>query len=277
MDVRKLSDLVAPGTLKWKVLIVGKPGTGKSTWLSGVPDIGIGACETGHGSGMLSAAHTANATAEMVEPKSFVDFRSICLDTFAPFQKKQAVGLDSLTAMTKGFIKDHVLSTFPSKNAREAMRRQAGVPTGFDYGDIADVTRTLLNYLLAQNKHVVVTALEKMEKDDNGIVTAIGPDLPGALGTSAAAMFDSVLYLKIRRVLQDPRDPKSARYERYFITNGDGIHVSKDRNSLNSKPFLAQEEVFNPEAGLGTFDYLFKKILAGHDAARASKPSASIQ
>jgi hypothetical protein len=149
------------------------------------------------------------------------------------------------------------------------MRRQAGVPTGFDYGDIADVTRTLLNYLLAQNKHVVVTALEKLEKDDNGVVTAIGPDLPGALGTSAAAMFDSVLYLKIRRVVRDPRDPKSAYLERYFITNGDGIHVSKDRNaSTNYKPFLDQEEVFDPATGRGTFEALFKKIVAGHDAAR---------
>lgn len=276
MDVKKLSDLVAPGALKWKVLLVGKPGVGKSTWLSGVEGIGIAACETGHGSGMLSAAHTANATAEMVEPKNFVDFRTICLDTFAPFQKKQAVGLDSLTAMTKGFIKDHVLSTFPSKNSREAMRRQAGVPTGFDYGDIADVTRTLLNYLLAQQKHVVVTALEKTEKDDNGIVTAIGPDLPGALGTSAAAMFDSVLYLKVRRMVRDPRDPKSVYYERYFITQSDGVHVSKDRNSSGSKPFLNHEEIFDPSTGRGTFADLFGKITAGHDAASGVTKTASI-
>jgi hypothetical protein len=198
LEVRKLRDLVAPGTLKWKVLLVGKPGVGKSRWLSGVKDVGIAACETGFGSGLLSAAHTDNDSAEMVEPKTFADFRSICLNNFAPFQNKTAVGLDSLTAMTKTFIKDHVLTTFPSKNAKEAMRRQAGVLTGFDYGDVAEVTRTLLNYLLSQNKHVVVTCLEKSEKDDNGIITSILPDLPGALGTSAAALFDTVLYLKVR-------------------------------------------------------------------------------
>lgn len=273
MDVQNTRNLVDSKLLRWKVLIVGRPGVGKSSWLSGAPDPGIAACETGHGSGLLSIAHSG---VEFVEPKNFVDFRSVCLDTFAPFQKKQTVGLDSLTAMTKSFIKDHVLATFPSKNAREAMRRQAGVPTGFDYGDIADVTRTLLNYLLAQNKHVVVTTLEKTEKDDNGVVTGIVPDLPGALGTSAAAMFDSVLYLKVRRVLRDPRDPKSAIYERYFITNGDGIHVSKDRNSVNSRPFLKQEEIFDPTTGQGTFADLFAKILAGHDAASKSTPTASI-
>jgi hypothetical protein len=272
LDVKNTRNLVDSTQLRWKVLIIGRPGVGKTSWLSTVPDIGVVACETGHGSGLLSVAHSG---IEFVEPKNFIDFRSVCLDTFAPFQKKHAVGLDSLTAMTKNFIKDHVLSSFPSKNPREAMRRTAGVMSGFDYGDLAEVTRNLLNYLLAQNKHVVVTCLEKTEKDDNGIVTAIGPDLPGALGTSAAAMFDSVLYLKIRRMLRDPRDPKSAYFERYFITNGDGIHVSKDRNSVNSKPFLAQEEIFSPTEGRGTFADLFAKILAGHDAASQAAKTAS--
>ena len=217
---------------------------------------------------MLSVAHTG---VDYCEPKTFVDFRSICLGTFAPFQKKATVGLDSLTAMTKTFIKDHVLSNFPAKNQREALRRQAGVPTGFDFGDIADVTRTLLNQLLAQDRNVVVTALEKTEKDDNGIVTAILPDLPGALGTSAAAMFDSVLYLKVRKVLRDPRDAKSAYYERYFVTASDGVHVAKDRNSSNSKSFLEAEEIFDPTNNRGTYAALFAKITAGHAASALQK------
>ena len=220
---------------------------------------------------MLSVAHTS---VDFVEPKTFPDFRSICLGTFAPFQSKESIGLDSLTAMTKSFIKDHVLSSFPSKNQKEALRRQAGVPTGFDYGDIADVTRTLLNQLLGQNKHVIVTALPKTEKDDNGTIVSVGPDLPGALGTSAAAMFDSVLYLKVRRVVRDPKDPKSAYYERYFITNSDGVHIAKDRNSAGSKPFLAQEEIFDLQTGRGSFADLLAKIVAGHaTAAATSKPT----
>jgi hypothetical protein len=273
LESRKLSSLVSPETLKWKVLIVGRPGSGKSTWLSGVPDVGIAACETGHGSGLLSAAHTANATADMAEPKTFTDFRSICLNNFAAWQTKKAIGLDSLSAMTKGFIKDHVLSTFPSRNQKEAMRRQAGVMTGFDYGDVADVTRTLLQQLLGQDRHIIVTCLEKTEKDDNGVVTAVGPDLPGQLSLGAPALFDSVLYLKARKVLRDPRDAKSAYFERYFITGSDGVHVAKDRNSANGRSFLAQEEVFNLETGAGTFSALFAKILAGH--ANASKAPAT--
>jgi len=265
MDLKNTKSLVEPKNLKWKVLLVGRPGVGKTSWLATAPDIGVCACETGHGSGLLTAAHSS---IDYVEPKTFTDLRSICLNTFAPFQGKQSVGLDSLTAMTKGFIKDHCLSAFPPKNRTEAMRRQAGVPSGFDYSDFSEVTRTLLNYILAQDKNVVVTALEKTEKDEGGAVVSIGPDLPGALSAGAAALFDTVLYLKVRRVLRDPRDPKSVVYERYLVTGADGIHISKDRNNIKGKPFLAPEEIFDLDTGKGSFPHLFNKILAGHAAAQ---------
>lgn len=266
MELKNTNSLVTPESLKWKVLVIGRPGVGKTTWLSGVPGIGIAACETGHGSGLLSIAHDG---VDFVEPKTFTDFRSICLNTFQPFQSKTAIGLDSLTAMTKSFIKDHVLTNFPSRNQKEALRRQAGVMTGFDYGDCADVTRTLLNQLLGQQRHVVVTCLEKTEKDENGVVTSIGPDLPGQLALGAPALFDTVLYLKARKVLRDPRDPRSAYYERYFVTSADGVHVAKDRNSAGSRAFLSPEEIFDPTTGAGTFNTLFKKILAGHANAQS--------
>lgn len=267
MEAQNTSNLVKPETLKWKVLIIGDSGTGKTSWLSTAPDIGIAACETGHGSGLLSVAHRS---IDFVEPKTFMDLRSVCLNTFEPFQKKAAVGLDSLTAMTKTLVKDHVLSAFPTKNPKEAMRRQAGVPSGLDFSDMADLTRVLLTYLLRQEKHVVVTALAKYAKDDSGAVIGVGPDLPGALGTGAVAAFDSVLYLKVRKIFKDPRDAKSVVYERYFVTANDGFHAGKDRNSDKFKSFLGAEEVFDPSRNLGTFPVLFAKILAGHSAAAAS-------
>lgn len=264
MELKNTSNLVTPDSLKWKVLVVGRPGVGKTTWLSGAPGLGVAACETGQGSGLLTVAHNG---VDYVEPKSYPDFRSICYNTFQPFVDKQSIGLDSLTAMTKGFIMQHCLANFPARNKSEAMRRQAGVPTGFDYGDCADTTRALLNSLLNQPKHVIVTCLEKSEKDDNGVVTTIGPDLPGQLFLGAPALFDTVIYLKSRKVLRDPRDPKSAYYERYFVTSADGIHVAKDRNSANGRSFLNPEEIFDPLADKGTFQHLFQKILAGHAAA----------
>lgn len=242
------------------------PGIGKSTWAATAPDVGIAACEPGEGSGTLSIV---KAGVDFVEPKSFADFRSICYDTFAPFQKKRTIALDSLSYMVKSFIKEHVLTSFPAKNPREAMRRQAGIPSGFDFGEISEVTRNLLNALLGQKKHIVVTALAKYEKDDNGVITRIKPDLPGALGDAAAAMFDSCMYLKVRKLLKDPRDPKSAYMQRYLITQADSVHLAKDRNN-SGKPFLSQEEIFDKETGQGSFPDLLNKILAGHQAASAS-------
>ncbi len=272
MEVRNTKDLVKPENYNWKVLLVAPPGIGKTTWVGTAPDVGIAACETGEGGGTLSIV---KAGVDFVEPKNFADFRSICYDTFVPFQKKRAVALDSLTYMTRSFIKEHVLTAFPAKNPREAMRRQAGIPSGFDFGEIAELTRNLLNALLNQKKHIIVTVLAKSEKDDNGIVVGIKPDLPGALADAAAAMFDSVVFLKARKILKDPRDPRSAYMQRFFITQTDGVHLAKDRNN-SGKPFLSQEEIFDKDSGVGSFPFLLDKILKGHaDAASAAPITAT--
>lgn len=265
------SELASPEKHRWKILIVGEAGVGKTEWTSTAPDVAIAACETGVGSGLLTLAHKPGVLATV--PATFIDLRSICYDTFEPFRKKQSRALDSLTAMTKSFVKDHVLANFPSRNPKEAIRRQAGVPVGLDYSDIADTVRTFLNKFLAIDAHIIVTSLPKLEKSDEGSVTAIGPDLPGALFRGAPALFDTVLYLKSRKILRDSRDPKSAFVERYFITGADGLHIAKDRNSAGGKSFLDSEEVFLPPdpktgfVGKGTFPQLYEKILKGHSAA----------
>ena len=273
MDVRNTRDTVKPENYNWKVLLVADAGLGKTTFVGTAPDVGIAACEPGEGGGTLSIV---KAGVDFVEPRTFADFRSICYDTFGPFQKKRSVALDSLSYMVKSFIKEHVLTAFPAKNPREAMRRAAGIPSGFDFGEIAELTRNLLNALLAQKKHVLVTALAKYEKDDNGIIIRVKPDLPGALGDACAAMFDSVLFLKSRKLLRDPRDPRSAYIQRYFITQTDNIHLAKDRNN-SGKPFLNAEEIFDKDTGVGSFPDLLNKILTGHATAIQPTSAASIE
>jgi predicted lipid-binding transport protein (Tim44 family) len=78
-------------------------------------------------------------------------------------------------------------------------------------------------------------------------------------------MFDVVLRLRTRSKLRDPRDAKSRYTERYFLTENDGRGtIAKCRSNYSNKPLLDSEEIFDPASGVGTFDYMLKKILAGY-------------
>src|SRR5438552_2613676 len=125
METFFTTELARPEKHHWVVLVIGAPGTGKTTWAATAPDPAIAACETGVGSGLLTLAHKPEVMA--VVPTTFLDLRSVCYDTFEPFRNKQTRVLDSLTAMVKSVIKDHVLASFPARNPKEAARRQAGV------------------------------------------------------------------------------------------------------------------------------------------------------
>lgn len=268
LEVKNTASLIQPSKLKWKVLLVGKPGTGKTSWAATAPKPGIAACETGHGDGLLSVASKGLS---YVCPSTLGDFESIC--TGGIFRDCETIVLDSLSAMVRGFIKEYALA-MPRRGA-DSPKRKAGVPELDDYMTMAEVTRRLLSALLDQDKNIVVTALEKSEKDENGVVTGIGPDLPGQLFLGAPAMFDSVLYLKTRSKLRVAGNPATRYTEHFIITQNDGFHVGKDRNNCHGKPPLAAEEVFDITTGVGNFQALQSKIAAAYAAQVSSAPQHS--
>lgn len=244
--------------MRWKVLVVGPPGAGKTTWISTAPDPGVAACETGFGGGLLSVAQSG---LDFVEPRNKAEFEAVC--TGKIFADKQTIALDSLTAMTRTFIKDHALS-FP-RTRGNSEKRAAGVPELDDYQIMAEVTRSLVAKLLEQDKHVIITCGVKAVKDADGAIKSLAPDLPGALADAAPGMFDAVLYLKGRKKLRNPADKKSEYTERYFITENDGYHTgAKCRSSLNGKCLLSSEEIFDLQTGQGTFTGLFGKIVEAY-------------
>jgi hypothetical protein len=80
--------------------------------------------------------------------------------------------------------------------------------------------------------------------------------------TGSAAMFDTVMCLKLRSKLRDPKDAKSRYTERYFVTAGDGKGlIAKCRCVIDgAPPLLDTEEIFDPATGTGTFPVLLKKV-----------------
>jgi energy-coupling factor transporter ATP-binding protein EcfA2 len=251
---RNTRELIDPVKLKLKILIYGLHGSGKTTFLSTVPGIGIGASETGHGSGLMGVA---GEELNYCDINSYEDFDSFC--SGAVFKNANAYGLDSLSDVVKTYVKAKALS-FPRKQG-DSLKRAAGVPEIDDYGSMGELTRKLLRKLIDQPKHIVVTSGLRMDKPDpdNGQTeTLFGPDLPGQMFLGSTAMFDLVLVTRTRSILPVKDDAKSRRTEYYIVTNNPGTGlIAKNRLGVKGGvSFLPQEMVFDPVNGKGTFNHI---------------------
>lgn len=261
LKIKNSRELITPDKIKLKVLVYGLPGTGKTEFASSAPNPGYAACETGHGKGILTAASKG---IDYCEPASLGELEEFVSGKI--FGDKESLVWDSLSHSAGTVIKDAAL-TIPRIRG-DAGKRKAGVPELDDYGVMAEMTRKLLNMLLMQDKHVIVTATEKIRMPDPETgqgETLIGPELPGQMFMGSTALFDIVLRLRTRQKLRTAGDPKSRYVERYFLTQPDGQGtVAKCRNSMNGKPLLDKEETFDLTTGAGTFPKLLEKILAGY-------------
>lgn len=265
LTVQKSRALLDPAKFRFKVLIYGNAGLGKTEWASGADTpkgaLGVAACETGHLNGQLTVAHK---DIDMVFPSNMAELEAIA--NGAVFKDKAALCLDSLSYMNKSFIKDAALAI--PRRGIDSPKRAQGVPELDDYGTMAEMTRRILAKLLAMDRHVICTATEKTINPDpeTGVTeVTILPDLPGALAFTCTAMFDFVIRLKTRQRLRDPKDPKSRYVERFFITQPDGQGtIAKCRSNEKGVPFLDREEVFDLSTGAGSFQYMLDKILKGY-------------
>lgn len=256
--------LVEPSQLRLKILVHGLAGTGKTSFMATANNeasgrkLLVGSCETGHGRGLLSVAQ---AGFDYCELNSYNDFEEFC--SGGPGAPYQALGLDSLSWANKTFVKDKALSLPRSKG--ESQKRALGVPEIDDYGTMGELSRKLVQKLIGQPQHLVVTAGLRVDRpDDNGQgEMLIGPDLPGQMFIGSTAMFDLVLCLRTRSVLRDPRDAKSRYTERYFITENTGGILAKNRLSVSDKgiSFLPTEVIFDKDKGTGTFDWFLNQAV----------------
>lgn len=267
MQVKRGQDLIDPATFRFVGLIYALPGTGKTPWVGSADSLslGVAACETGHGNGLLSIA---DRKFDYVEPENLLDLEKFCKGEIFP-EKKEVLALDSISAMARTFVKDAALAIPRTKG--ESPKRKLGIPELDDYGSIAEMVRKTINLLIKSNpdKHIIVTALEKYDKpnenDPPGTEALVGPDLAGQLFLAAPAMFDFVFRMRTRPKLRNPNDAKSRYQERYLVTQQEAGVIAKCRSNAKGLPLLDREEVFDMVTGQGSFPWILAKILKGYE------------
>ncbi len=277
LEIRNSADLIKPENLKFKVLIYSPPGGGKTTFASTAPNPGIAACETGQGKGIVSVA---DRNLDYVEPSSYQEIDQFCSGGL--FRDKETLVVDSLTEMTRTFIKDYALSQVSRKHG-DSEKRALGIPELDDYMAMAELTRRLMRKLLDQPKHIVVTAVEAgyeppvidMKHPDRNRAERIGgPDLPGVMRVAAPAMFDIVLRLVVRPRLLDNNNPKSRVNERFILTELDDKHAGKNRIVIAGKSVFPPEVPFNLDTGSGTFGWFLNRFIEAQ-AKKSTEQSRS--
>jgi hypothetical protein len=214
----------------------------------GKPTLIIGT-ESGEGGGAL----TALPGVPLVTPQTHSELDAI-LTALRSDRQFGGVVLDSSTEAAIRYAKPYALA-FPSRE-RQATRA-AGVPERSDYQTMGEVVRQyfqkLINLTTESNpelrKHVVITALEKEEYDDDGKrLVWVGPHLPGAMAHTASAMIQLTASLKIKpEVVPDPKKPGNTirLNRRVLVTAGDGVRQMRDRYGMLPAEIFMKDPV-NP-------------------------------
>lgn len=213
---------------------------------------------------------------DYVMPANWNEMESL-LASLATNDYYGGIVLDNVSDYVNRIVKPHALS-FPAKE-REVGVRSVGVPVRSDYQVMGECTRTQLNRLInltnentqeRYRKDLVVTALQKETSDDNGNLTGIVPDLPGALAGSVTAMFQSVLSIAIKQKVVKQSDGSTKRFNtRTLLSTIDPMRRTDDRMGI----FKSQHESsLTAEDGtaLGLVE-IYEKWLATRPKAAATE------
>jgi energy-coupling factor transporter ATP-binding protein EcfA2 len=250
IPVRNTRDLINENT-KLCTLIHAPSGFGKTTLAAtldrmckrffGKPALFI-AIEAGEGGGTMSVQ---DAGVDYIKPASMDEFNKVVAG-LAGDTHYAGVICDSASEYVNRYLKPYALK-FPYTKGTAAPTRAAGVPEQGDYQTMGEQARIDFNKLinltehpdLKVRKHLVVTALQKDKIDrKTQEVTAIQPDLPGAMAAAATAMFQTVASIAIKTLVQD--DPAKAGQKirvksRVMVTDADGVLMVKDRTNVFPK------------------------------------------
>ena len=209
------------------------------------------ACEAADGGGTATIEEMG---VDYVIPTNHGELKGV-IDALKSDTKYGGVVFDNLTDAVEGIIKPYSL-TFPSKEGQAV--RAMGVPDRGDYQSMGEFLRQQLAPLVALTRHknpdvrkdIVCCALVKEKMDKSGkAIEAIQPALPGAMSTTATAMFQTVSQLTVRaRVVPNPDNPKEniRIYQRVLISDSDGVVVAGDRWKVMPREFVISSVTNEP-------------------------------
>jgi len=209
------------------------------------------AVESGEGGG---AATLRKLNQPLFVPKSMEEVDK-CLTALAMDKQFGGIVVDSAKELVQQFIKPKALA-FPGRDTGpvQSQLRLVGVPGRSDYQVMGELTRQVFNKLLnissnpnpELKKHIIVTATDKQSYDSTGLILKFdGPDLPGAMAQTAAAMFQISATIDIRGEMVNGKRESV----RYLVTETDGPKALKDR--FNVFPKTGTRLKLNDEDTLG--------------------------
>lgn len=196
-----------PGRLA--VLIYGPPGAGK-TWFAGTfPNPLFIDCQ----GGMLTVR---NKGVSAIQPRDYNDLLQCTI--WENVNQFNTIVLDTATEAAR------LVTEFTTKASGHE------IPQLQDWMQVIERMRQYLRKLLDLPIHVVVTAEEGFNKDEDTGKMTYGPSLPGKLFGEAGALFDCVFHLRSKPNLKD----KST--DRFLLTQPEGMFTqAKDRTGVLDK------------------------------------------
>lgn len=207
LGVRNTKDLITPDTkmcelnyapAKWGKTTYAATLDGMTKAVHGKPTLII-AVECADGGGTMSIRKCG---VDFVQPTTLAKLDEV-IGLLGSDEEYGGVVLDNTYDVVKSFVQPYALSLPCRENVST---RKEGVPTRSDYQVMGELLRTRLTRLVALTvhpnlkvrKHLLVTGLLKKKEDENGVISFIGPDLPGAMATSSPAVFQTVTSITVK-------------------------------------------------------------------------------
>lgn len=196
-----------PGRLA--VLVYSAPGGGK-TWFAGtfLNPLFID-CQ----GGMLTVR---NKGVSAFQPKDYNDLLQCTI--WENVNQFNTIVLDTATEAAR------LVTEFTTKQSNHE------IPQLQDWMQVIERMRQLLRKFLDLPMHVVVTAEEGFNKDEDTGKMTYGPSLPGKLFGEAGALFDCVFHIRSKS------NPATKKTDRFLLTQPEGMYTQiKDRTGCLDK------------------------------------------